>query len=209
MGLAKRENSGISISCCKQVWAWLKEAENTTESNEFSHYCGIQGALSPWNHHPLVRQNRSCLPICRYKRLRFPTGSEILASVCSSSFSQVQLSLCTAQACRQMNKINPKAWLQPNKIHETQRTVWNLKLPKSELQFSFYTGIWNTLPLVSGFFSRTPPTLKPLLLVFMPRLGHREESSGPPHPQKGKQNQRKPTSKIPLSISHQKQNLWT
>lgn len=53
VGSAKREKSGISISSCKQVWAWLiKGAENTTGSNEFSHYCSAQGALSPWKHHP-------------------------------------------------------------------------------------------------------------------------------------------------------------
>lgn len=92
VGLAKRENSGISISCCKQVWAWLiKEAENTTGSNEFSHYCSIQGAPSPWKHHPLVRQTRSCLHICRYKKLRFPRESKTLGSVCSPSLSRVLL----------------------------------------------------------------------------------------------------------------------
>lgn len=70
VGLAKRENSGTSISCCKQVWAWfIKEAENTAESNEFPHYGSTQGAPSLCSNHPLARQTRSFPPICKHKRL--------------------------------------------------------------------------------------------------------------------------------------------
>lgn len=67
-----------------------KEAENTTESYEFSHYCSIQGALSSWSFHPLIQQKTFCPPICRHKRLCCPEKASVahLASLrCSHSCS--------------------------------------------------------------------------------------------------------------------------
>lgn len=177
MGLAKREDSGVSVSCRKQVWArFIKEAENH-RSNGFSHYCSTQGALSLRNHHPFVRQNGSGLPIRRYKRLRFLGESEIPAPAGSGSCSQGQSELFSALAHGQSN-----AWLQPGETRETQRTPRNLKLSKFEFQLYFYPRTGNTLSLVSRFIPGTPFTLKPLLLLFIPRLGHREEPSGAPLP---------------------------
>lgn len=159
----------------------IKEAENTTESNEFSHYCSIQGALSPRNHHPLVRQNRSCPPICRYKRLWFPREWDFsLCALIKLLSGTVTVVHCWGMQINELKKI-PKPGC--NLIrYMRQRTLWNLKLSKFEFQFPFYPRIRNTLSLVSGFISGIPFTLKPLLLLFIAWLGHREESSGPPHP---------------------------
>lgn len=149
------------------MWAWLiKQAENTTGSNEFSYYCSIQGALSLWNPHPLVRQKRFCLPICRYKRLRFPKVK--FWSLCTHQAALRYSYSCSllrhADKWIIIKKKNPKAWLQPSEVCETQRTLWNLKLSKSEFQSSFYPRMWNTLSLIPGFISGTLFTLKHLLV---------------------------------------------
>lgn len=136
VGLAKRENSGASISCYKQVWAWfIKETENTAESNEFSHYCSTQGAPSLCNNHPLVRQRRSFPPICKHKRLIPQRKGDF--SLCElTKLLSGTAAVVHCLGMRQMNKKISQS-LAAAKWHMRHKGHWHLKRPKFSFSFPF------------------------------------------------------------------------